>query len=194
MNLFWLKYVSYACVAGALYFYFILRWKGYGASGKSRLTSLAICIVLACVTWHLQESNTDRNSPRQVIVGTVTSVRASVSKSGSVSDHFQLRVQGGALSPRFSTDIVASRISEQPIHQGDVLGVLYRTWDNVPLTIDEFQGQRPGWHYRRYRFLDPYVWSIGSVGFLIVAAILIGSLMRGRAASTSAQSIPDSTA
>jgi len=194
VNLFWLKYVSYACVAGALYFYFMLRLRGFSASGKARLTSLAMCIVLACLTWHLQESNTERHSPRQVIVGTVTWVRASVSKGGSISDHFQLRVDGGTLSPKFSTDTVASRTSEQPIHQGDVLGVLYRTWDNVPLTIDEFQGQRPGWHYRRYRFLDPYVWSIGSVGFSIVAAILIGSLMRGRAASTSAQSIPDSTA
>lgn len=185
MNLVWLKYVSYACLAGALYFYSIFRLKQSGISPKAKLTCFASCIVLACLTWHVQESNSEQHSPRQVVVGTVTWVSASASKGGSIHDRFQLRVDGGAPSPKFSTDTVAGKMSEQPIHEGDVLGVLYRTWDNVPLTIDEFQGQRTGWHYRRYRVLDPYVWTVGGVGFFIFIGALIASFMRDRKAAPS---------
>jgi hypothetical protein len=184
LNLFWLKYVSYGCLAGAAYFYFALRVNRLVLSRTATLTLYAASIALACAAWHVQESNADRHSPRQLMMGTVTSVRASTSKSGSVSDIFQLSVEGGATSPTFSTDVVAGSLSQQPIHEGDTLGVLYRTWDNVPVTIDELEGQRVGWHYHRNRPLDPYVWAVGGAGFFAFIGAFVSS--RRRAASATA--------
>ncbi|MGA1982084.1 MAG: hypothetical protein ABSG84_06400 [Acidobacteriaceae bacterium] len=178
MNLVWLKYVSYACVAGAAFFYYAIRLNRLAISRNVMLTLYAVCIVVACGAWHWQESNTDQHSPRRLVVGTVTSVSASAHRSGSIEDDFQLRIDDGSLSPKFSTDVVAGSRSEQPIHMGDTLGVLYRTWDGVPLTIDELQGQRPGWHYRRYRVLDPYVWAIGIPGFLAFIGAFVSSRRR----------------
>jgi len=188
LNLFWLKYVSYACVAGAFFFYSAIRLNRLTISRNVMLILYAACIVLACATWHLQESNTDQHSPRQLIIGTVTSVSASAHRSGSIDDEFQLRIDGGSLSPKFSTDTVASSREQQPIHEDDTLGVLYRTWDNVPVTIDELQGQHPGWHYRRYRVLDPYVWSIGGAGFFA----FLGALASSRRRPTPAD-VPETT-
>jgi hypothetical protein len=146
-----------------------------------KLSGYAICIVLACVAWHVKESNADQHSPRQLVMGTVTSVSASAHKSGSIEDTFQLRIDGGLLSPKFSTDVVADSRAQQPIHIGDTLGVLYRTWDSVPLTIDELQGQQPGWHYSRYRALDPFVWAVGGAGFFAFLGAFASSRKRGRA-------------
>lgn len=179
MNLVWLKYVSYACVAAAVFFYSALRLNRLILSRTVMLILYAACIVLACVTWHVQESNTDLHSPRQLIIGTVTSVSASTSRGGSVYDKFQLRVEGGSSSPRFSTDVVAGSLSQQPIHEGDTLGVLYRTWDNVPVSIDELQGQHRGWHYSRYRALDPYVWAVAVPGFLAFIGAFVSGRKRG---------------
>ena len=78
--------------------------------------------------------------------------------------------------------MAASR-SEQPIHEGDTLGVLYRTWDDVPVTIDELEGQRPGWHYRRYRVLDPYVWAVGGAGFFAFLGAFASSRRRSAGAT-----------
>ena len=179
MNLVWLKYVSYACLAGAAFFYFVLRLNRLAISRTAKLTGYAACIVLACVAWHVQESNADQHSPRQLIIGTVTSITTTHSKGGSIYDDFQLRLDSGSLSPKFSTDIVGNSSSGQPIHQGDSLGVLYRTWDNVPVTIDELEGQRPGWHYTRYRALDPYVWAVGGAGFLAFIGAFASRRKRG---------------
>jgi hypothetical protein len=179
LNLVWLKYVSYACLAGAAFFYFVLRLNRLAISRTVKLTGYAVCIVLACGAWHVQESNADQHSPRQLVVGTVISVSANSHRSGSIDDDFQLRIDGGSLSPKFSTDVVAGSRSEQPIHTGDTVGVLYRTWDNVPVTIDELQGRRPGWHYTRYRALDPYVWAVGGAGFLAFIGAFASSRKRG---------------
>lgn len=179
LNLVWLKYVSYACLAGAAFFYFVLRLNRLAISRTAKLTGYAACIVLACVAWHVQESNADQHSPRQLIIGTVTSITTTHSKGGSIYDDFQLRLDSGSLSPKFSTDIVGNSSSGQPIHQGDSLGVLYRTWDNVPVTIDELEGQRPGWHYTRYRALDPYVWAVGGAGFLAFIGAFASRRKRG---------------
>jgi hypothetical protein len=188
LNLVWLKYVSYACLAGAVFFYVALRLNKLAISRTSMLIGYAACIVAACAAWHVQESNSDQHSPRQLVMGTVTSVSASTHRSGSIDDKFQLRIDGGSLSPRFSTDVVAGSLSEQPIHEGDTLGVLYRTWDNVPVTIDELEGQHPGWHYRRYRVLDPYVWAIGGAGSLAFIGAFAASRRRGRPAA-----VPETT-
>jgi hypothetical protein len=188
LNLVWLKYVSYTCLAGAVLLYFALRLNRLATSRSVMLFLYAACIVLACVAWHVQESNADQHSPRQLIIGTVTSVSASTHRSGSIDDKFQLRIDGGSTSPRFSTDAVAGSASEQPIHEGDTLGVLYRTWDNVPVTIDELQGQHPGWHYRRYRVLDPYVWAVAIPGFLAFIGAYVSSRRRGAPAA-----VPETT-
>ena len=179
MNLAWLKYVSYGCLAGAVFFYGALRLNRLAISRSAMLGLYAACIVLACTAWHVQESNSDQHSPRQLIIGTVTSVSVSTHKHGDIDDTFQLRVDGGSLSPTFSTDgVVAESKSQQPINEGDTLGVLYRTWDNMPVTIDELQGQRPGWHYHRYRPLDPYVWAVGGAGFFAFLGALASSRKR----------------
>ncbi len=183
MNLVWLKYVSYGCVAGATYFYFAIRLNRTAVSRNAALALYAVCLVAACGTWHVQESNSDQHSPRQLAMGTVVSVRASAHKGGSIDDEFQLRMEDGTLSPKFSTDTVAASRSEQPIHEGDTLGVLYRTWDDVPVTIDELEGQRPGWHYRRYRVLDPYVWAVGGAGFFAFLGAFASSRRRGAGAT-----------
>ena len=183
MNLVWLKYVSYAFLAGAMFFYFVLRTNRLVLSRTVMLFLYAACIVLACAAWHVQESNSDRHSPRQLIVGTVTWVSASAHRSGSIDDDFQLRMDGGQLSPKFSTDTVADSRSQQPIHEGDTLGVLYRTWDDVPVTIDELEGQHAGWHYRRYRVLDPYVWAVGGAGFFAFLGAALSSRRRGTPAA-----------
>jgi hypothetical protein len=185
LDLFWLKYVSYACVGGAFVIYSVIRLKKLPAITPTvKLMAFVACVVGACATWHVQETNADQHSPRQLIVGTVASVNVSTHRSGSIEDTFQIRVDGGVLSPKFATDTVAPSGSEQPIHPGDVLGVLYRTWDNVPITIDELQGQRPGWHYRRHRVLDPYVWTIGGVGFFMFLGLLILTVRRSAKAPT----------
>jgi hypothetical protein len=171
-------------VAGAVFFYFTLRLNRPGISRAGNLIGFAAGIVLACLAWHLQESNSDRHSPRQLIIGTVTSVSVSTHRHGSIDDTFQLETDGGSLSPRFSTDDeVAESRSQQPIHVGDTLGVLYRTWDNIPVTIDELQGQSPGWHYHRYRPLDPYVWAIGGAGFFAFIGAFASSRRRGKPAA-----------
>jgi hypothetical protein len=169
LNLFWLKYVSYAFLAGAAFFYFALRLNRLPLRRATQLILYAVCIVLACVAWHVQESNSDRYSPRRLIIGTVTSVNENGHKSGSIDDDFQLQFESGSRSPEFSTDIVADRADKQPIHRGDLLGVLYRTWDNVPLTIDEIQGQHVGWRYKRSDDGDAYIFGVsagGLVGFI----------------------------
>jgi hypothetical protein len=179
LNLFWLKYLSYACAAGAFGFYSAVRFKKLpGITPAVKLMAFVACIVVACEAWHMQETNADQHSPRQLVVGTVTSVNVSTHKSGSIEDSFRLKLDSGSLSPEFSTDTVAPDRSQQPIHTGDVLGVLYRTWDGVPLTIDELQGQRPGWHYSRHRFLNPYVWTVGIVGFFMFIGLLILTVKR----------------
>jgi hypothetical protein len=190
LNLFWLKYVSYAGVAGAFLFYSVIRLKKLPAITPAvKLAAFVACIVVACAAWHQQETNADQHSPRQLIVGTVTSVNVSTHKSGSIEDTFQMRVDGGVLSPKFSTDTVAPSRSQQPIHPGDVLGVFYRTWDSVPLTIDELQGQNLGWHYRRHRALDPYVWAVGIVGLFMFVGLLILTVRRSANAPTP-ESVP----
>ncbi len=189
MNLVWLKYVSYACVAGAVFFYGALRLNKLAISRNVMLALYAACIVLACAAWHLQESNSDQHSPRQLVIGTVSSVSVTTHKHGSIDDTFQIRADGGLLSPKFSTDdTVAENSAQQPIHLGDTLGVLYRTWDDVPVTIDELQGPRQGWHYHRYRPLDPYVWAVGGAGFFAFLGAFAFSRRRARPAA-----VPETT-
>lgn len=188
MNLAWLKYVSYASLVGAAFFYMALRLNWQTVSRRAKLLGYAVCIALACVAWHVQESNADQHSPRRLVVGTVTSVSASANKSGSIDDDFQIRIDGGALSPKFSTDVVASSRSQQPIHVGDTLGVLYRMWDDVPLTIDELQGQRQGWHYRRYQALSPFVWTVAIAGTFGLLGAAVSSRKR-----ESVPAVPEST-
>jgi hypothetical protein len=188
LNLFWLKYVSYAFLVGAAFLYVTLRANKLAISRTVMLILYAVCIVLACLSWHLRESNADQYSPRQLVMGAVASISTTHSRSGSICDEFQLELGSGSLSPKFSTDVVGSSSTDQPIHQGDSLGVFYRAWDNVPLTIDEFQGQRPGWHYRRYRPLDPYVWAVGGAGFIAFLGALASSRRRGAPAA-----VPETT-
>jgi hypothetical protein len=171
LNLFWLKYVSYAFLAGAAFFYFVLRLNRLALARSTKIILYAACVVLACVTWRVQESNASEHSPRQLAMGTVAWVSANHHKSGSIDDDFQLKLDSGT-SPRFSTEIVANSAAQQPIHQGDLLGVLYRTWDDVPLTIDEIQGQNPGWHYRRYDNGGSYVFAVSIVGLFGLISVL----------------------
>ena len=58
----------------------------------------------------------------------------------------------------------------------------------VPVTIDELEGQHPGWHYRRYRVLDPYVWAVGGAGFFAFIGAFVSSRRRGTAAT-----VPEAT-
>jgi hypothetical protein len=126
LNLFWLRYVSYAFLAGAAILYVVLRQNRPAPSRATRILLYAACVVLACVTWHVRESNAAQHSPRKLVLGTVASVSADRHKSGSIDDDFQLQLESGSLSPEFSTDIVANSAAEQPIHPGDTLGVLHR--------------------------------------------------------------------
>lgn len=168
MNLYWLRYVSYACLAGAAFFYFTLRLNRLKLSRGAQLILYASFILLACATWYAQESIPDHHSPRRLIVGTVTSV-SEQNHRGGISDDFQLKLSSGALSPVFSTDLLADNPSDQPIRQGDLLGVLYRTWDDVPVTIDELEGPREGWHYEHNGNDNRYILAVafaGLVGFV----------------------------
>jgi hypothetical protein len=128
------------------------------------------CVALACIAYYIQEANAERNSPRQLIMGRVISVSEDRSRSGNISDQFQLQLGNAKLSPKFSTGAVATSASGQPVHQGDVLGVLYRTWDSVPLTIDEIEGKRQGWHYTRSDDGSAYIVSVALFG----AVLMIG--------------------
>lgn len=178
MNLIWLKYVSYICVAAAVYFYCTLRMNWLPISRMSKLMLFAVSNILACLAWHVQQVSTEQHSPRKLIIGTVTSLSVSTHRGGSIDDDFRLNLGGNSLSPQLSADYVGHSSSQQPIHQGDVLGVYYRTWDNVPLTIDELQGQNMGWHYVHRQLLDPFVWTVGGAGFLIFLGALFGIVLR----------------
>lgn len=182
MNLFWLKYVSWALVGGAVFFYFTLRLNKLLFSRAVQIGLYTACIVLACVAWHVQERNADLYSPRQLVVGTVTSVSTHSNKSGSIRDSFYLRLESGATSQEFTTtDSVAESAAQQPLHPGDLLGVFYRTWDDVPLTIDEIEGQQPGWHYRRFPGdLSVFVWTVAGTGFFGLLGALIASSRMAR--------------
>ena len=147
MNLFWLRYISYAFVFGAVFFYFAIRLNRLYISRARKVLLYVACIVMACVTWYLRESNVQQHSPRRLVMGTVVDLRTSQRRSGSVRDTFRLRLDSGAMSPEFSAHLSAAAAASQPIRAGDYVGVLYRTWDNVLLTLDELQGQNVGWHY-----------------------------------------------
>lgn len=177
MNLVWLKYVSYALVACAAFFYFTIRLNKLSLSRPLKATLFAASIAFACIFWHLQERNAQLYSPRHLLIGTVASVTAHSHKGGSITDSFTLRLGPGQISQQFTTtDTVARNLAQQPIHTGDVLGVLYRTWDDVPLTIDELQGQQPGWHYQRFTgALSLFVWPVAICGAFALAGALAAS-------------------
>lgn len=147
MNLFWLRYASYVFLAGAAFFYIAIRLNRLYLSRGTKLVLYAGCIAMACVTWYVQQNNTEQHSPRRLVMGTVVKLSTNQKRSGGVVDRFQLRLDGGRTSPEFSADLLPSEATPQPLHPGDYLGVLYRTWDLVPVTIDEIQGQCPGWHH-----------------------------------------------
>ena len=178
MNLLWLKYVSYALVVGAAFFYYTIRLNKLDLSRAVKAVLFSICIALSCILWHVQERNADLHSPRQLIIGTVTSVTAHSHRSGSIVDSFTLQLESGQTSQEFTTtDTIADSAAKQPIHRGDLLGVLYRTWDDVPLTIDEIQGQQPGWHYRRFAgALSVFIFTVAFTGMFA----LIGALAASR--------------
>jgi len=173
-----LRYFSYFCVAAAVYFYFALRLNWLSSSRITKLLLFALFNVLACVAWHAQLVDTREHSPRQLIMGTVTSLNSSTHRDGSLDDAFQLKLAGGTLSPRLSADYVAAGSAQQPIRPGDVLGVYYRTWDNVPLTIDVLEGPNAGWHYTHRDSLDAFVWTVGGAGLLIFVGALFGIVLR----------------
>ena len=176
MNLFWLKYVSWAFLAGAAFFYFVIRLNRTGLSRGARIGLYVACIVMACVTWWARESNAQHHSPRKLVMGTVAQVSAVRHRAGGIWDEFQLRLDGGSLSPEFSTDVVANGAADQPIHEGDYLGVFYRTWDDVPLTIDEIEGQKAGWHYSRdYDGGGPYILGVAFAGLIGLIVLVIVS-------------------
>jgi len=183
LNLFWLKYVSYAFLAGAAFFYIVLRSRFLRLSRTVKLSMYAACIVLACLVWHVQETNAAANSPRKLIIGTVAWVSANQHKSGTIADDFQLKTGSASLSPEFSTDNIADSMAQQPIRMGDTLGVLYRTWDNVPLTIDELEGQHHGWHYSRYDDDGAYIFSVALVGLIGFIAAFFASRDKSKPAA-----------
>lgn len=189
LNLFWLKYVSYALVACAAFLYFAIRLNKLNLRRGAKAILFSACIALSCILWHVQERNADLHSPRSLVIGTVTSVTAHAHKSASITDSFTLRLGSGRNSPEFTTtDTVARSAAQQPIHQGDLLGVLYRTWDNVPLTIDELQGQQPGWHYQRFAgALSLFIWTVAITGAFALAGALAAS---GRQPRPQVQSEP----
>ena len=144
------------------------------------------CIAAACLAWHVQESNAAVHSPRRLVIGRVTTVHTNRHRGGSIDDSFQLQLQDGSPSPSFSTDTLAESQADQPIHIGDVLGVLYRTRDDVPLSIDELRGQRAGWHYHRSDNGNAYVFAVSVVGFAALAGALFNARKVRRSASSSA--------
>lgn len=173
MDLFWLKYLSYTFIAVAACLYIAIRMNRLTRHAGIRAAfAYAACIALACIAWRVQESNTQHHSPRRLVVGTVASVNADSRRGGEITDEFRLKV-GSSLSPTFSTDTVADSAAHQPIHQGDVLGVLYRTWDNVPLTIDELQGQNTGWHYEHTSDAGAFIFAVSIAGALGLLSILL---------------------
>jgi hypothetical protein len=148
LNLFWLKYVSWALLVGAAFFYFMIRLNKLALSVIAKATCYSACIVLACIAWHVQAHNVEANSPRRLVVGTVTMVKANHGRNGNVYYAFQLRRESGANSQPFNTGTVSSSDTDNPpIHVGDLLGVLYREWDGIPVRIDEIHGQRAGWNF-----------------------------------------------
>lgn len=174
MNLFWLKYVSYAFLAGAAVLYFAIRLNRIALSRGRKAILYVGCIVMACLTWHVQERNAQQHSPRRLTVGTVAQLNATRHRSGSIEEKFRLQVGRGSLSPEFSADLGAENAVGQPIHPGDLLGVLYRTWDGVPLTIDEIEGQNAGWHYTRYSDGGAYyVMGVAVAGFFGLISALV---------------------
>jgi hypothetical protein len=183
LNLFWLKYVSYALLAGAAFFYFAIRLNRLAVSRGRKAILYVACIVMACMTWHVQETNAQQHSPRKLVVGTVAQLRTTHHRSGNIEDRFRLEVGRGSLSPEFSADLGAENAVGQPIHPGDLLGVLYRTWDGIPLTIDEIEGQSAGWHYTRYSDGGAYYIMGVSIGGLagLVSALLSTRNQRPRA-------------
>jgi hypothetical protein len=175
LNLFWLRYVSYVFLGGAVLFYFALRLNRLAISRTGKAVLYTTCIAMACVTWWAPERDAEQFSPRQLALGRVVWVSANHHKGGTIDDDFQLQLGAGVLSPKFKTDILADSDAEQPIHRGDLLGVLYRTWDNAPLTIDEVQGQRAGWHYRRYVTGGAYLLGVSICGLLGLVSALVAS-------------------
>lgn len=176
MNLFWLKYVSYAFLAGAAFFYFAIRLNRLALSRANKAILYAACIVLACLTWHLQEANSQRHSPRRLLVGKVAQMRETHHRGGSLEDNFRLQLSGSSLSQEFSVNLGAANAIQQPIHQGDLLGVLYRTWDGVPLTIDEIEGQSAGWHYTYYSDGGAYyILGVSIAGFVGLLSALVST-------------------
>jgi hypothetical protein len=175
LNLFWLKYVSYAFLAGAVFFYFVMRLNKLALSIQAKASLFASCIVLACLCWYTQEQNAQLHSPRRLIIGNVIQMSEDRHRGGLIHDEFQVQLKGGSKSPRFSADAVTLSKVEQPIHVGDLLGVLYRTWDDVPLTIDELQGQKVGWHYRRIDDSGSYIFAVLVFGSVMLAGALIAS-------------------
>jgi hypothetical protein len=149
LNLEWLQYVCYILLACTFILYIAARIQTSGIGRSIKFAVAFLCLFLAALAWEFQESNAGLHSPRKVISGNVTYVSANGHKSGSIDDDFQLQFPDGSFSPIFSTDILASSRSAQPIHKGDHLMVSYRTWDTATLEIDELAGQRPGWHYVR---------------------------------------------
>ena len=104
MNLFWLKYVSYLFLAGAVLWYFLIRLNKVMMFRRSLAVGLCGgCVALACIAYYIQEANAERNSPRQLIMGRVISVSEDRSRSGNISDQFQLQLGNAKLSPKFST-------------------------------------------------------------------------------------------
>jgi LSD1 subclass zinc finger protein len=186
LNLFWLKYVSWALVGGAIFFYTSIRLNKLSLSRGAKAILCSLCVVLACVAWHVQERNADLNSPRSLIIGTVTEVTShTYGKTGSITDSFRLQLESGSISQKFTTtDSVAGKLAQQPIHRGDLLGVLYRTWDDIPLTIDEIQGQQPGWHYHRYKGdLSVFIFTVAFVSILFLPAALVASRRKEKRAT-----------
>jgi hypothetical protein len=169
LNLFWLRYVSYALLAGAAFFYFAIRLNKLSLTRTVKLDLYAACLLLAMGAWRFAEYNADQHSPRHLAVGTVATIAENIHRGGSIDDVFQLQTSAGSLSPKFSTGILAGNGDQQPIHHGDLVGVLYRTWDNVPVTIDEIEGQHAGWHYHRTDHGSAFVFGVfiaGTFGFL----------------------------
>lgn len=187
MNLVWLKYVSYALVACAALLYFAIRLNKTALTQSAKAVLFVVCIALSCILWHVQERNAQLYSPRNLLIGTVASVSVHTQRHGAITDTFTLQLPNGGVSQPFTTtDTVARNASGQPIHAGDTLGVLYRTWDDVPLSIDELQGQRPGWHYERFTgALSVFIWTVAiTAAFALTGAFGAARRQSSRAAQS----------
>lgn len=174
MNLFWLRYVSYGFLAGAVLLYSAIRLNQLYLSRATKVLLYVGCVVMACLTWYVAENNAQQHSPRRLLMGTVANLRTTHRRSGGEVDQFQLRLDGGRMSPEFSAHLPLSASSPQPLQEGDYLGVLYRTWDNVAVTIDELEGQNTGWHFSHAEDPSPsYIVAValGGVAGLISALV-----------------------